>query len=60
MSYEIGTTIDISHVNRQRPVEKKISVAQKAGHYYDIGTAFVFRMVDGQYRAAIRIPVLVA
>jgi hypothetical protein len=63
MSFEVGTYIDISHVNKKReaaPLRHKKSLPETARHLHAIGTSFVFQTSPEGLRAAVRIPVALA
>jgi hypothetical protein len=61
MSYEVGTYIDLTGVNKQPVSEKKIKAPQEKGRsLYAIGTEFIFNTTPEGFKAAIRIPVMAA
>lgn len=62
MSYDVGTHIDLTHVNKTRPVptRQKKSFEQASREVYDVGTQFVFRLTPAGFKAAIKIPVAFA
>lgn len=64
MSYEVGTHIDLQHLNRKAEVEpmvhKKSNVQEAASTLYDVGTQFVFNLTGQEAKAARRIQVVFA
>jgi hypothetical protein len=63
MSYEVGTHIDISGVNRQNveaPLRAKKSAFSSIEKGYAVGTQFVFQLTPQGLKAAINIPVAFA
>ena len=58
MSYEVGTYIDLSHLNkRQVPtVQKKSNFQEAANTLFEVGTQFIIK----QGKLARRIPVVTA
>jgi hypothetical protein len=55
MSYEVGSHVDLTHINRQvsSTVQKKSSFQEAATTFFEVGTTFVFN----QGKAARRIPI---
>lgn len=59
MSYDVGTHIDLSGINKPRVVEKK-EAPEPRRTLYQVGTQFVFKIVNGETQMAIKIPVALA
>lgn len=61
MSYDVGTHIDLSHLNRKRgaaeSAEKKSNFQQAVTNAYEVGTQIIF---NKDAKAARRIPVVYA
>jgi hypothetical protein len=63
MSFDVGTSIDISHVNKKReaaPLRHKKSFPEATRKAYEVGTQIVFNFTPTGFKAAIRIPVAFA
>lgn len=59
MSYDIGTSIDISYLNRK--VEVVSDIEQKpSGRLFDVGTHISFRLIGNKLKSARHIPVAFA
>lgn len=60
MSYEVGTHVDLSYLNRKaevRPVATKKSVQETAGGIYEVGTQILFNLTPAGFKTARRIQV---
>lgn len=57
MTYEIGTYIDLSYLNKTTEPKE---ATDKPRTFHEIGTEFIFNLTDGAIQAAVRIPVAFA
>jgi hypothetical protein len=63
MSYEVGSHIDLSYLNKKAevvPTASKKSVQETASNLYEVGTQFVFNLTGQEAKAARRIQVVYA
>lgn len=64
MSYEVGTRIDLRHLNKKpggsAPIEKKSNFQEAINNAYDVGTQIVFKFNKESVQVARRIPVVYA
>lgn len=56
MSYDIGSYIDLTHINRKSSGGSP-SAFKSTTSLYEVGARFVFRIVEGRLVAARQIPV---
>lgn len=61
MSYEVGTYVDLSHLNKKseavQQVPRKSSAQEISDTLYEVGTQFVFNITQGHAKRARRIQV---
>lgn len=63
MSYDVGTHIDLSSLNKPRQAvaaRQKKSFPEATRQLYDVGTEFIFQITPAGFKAAVRIPVAYA
>lgn len=64
MSYDIGTYIDLTHMNYRNEVaprnQKKSDFQEAVSNAYEVGTQIIFNFKAGQAQATRRIPILYA
>lgn len=63
MSYDIGTHIDLTYINKRSmaaPSRQKKSLSETTQHLYDIGTSLIFQITPTGIKTAIKIPVALA
>ena len=65
MSYEVGTYIDLSYLNRttqaaEKPAPKRAMIERAREYSYDVGTQLGFKYVAGRFITVRRIPVAFA
>lgn len=62
--FEVGTYIDLRHINRNvevaTSVAKKSTAQEAATRLYEVGTQFVFNLSNKEAKAARRIQVVFA
>lgn len=62
MSYEVGTHIDLRHLNKKPggsvPVEKKSNFQEAVSHAYEVGTQIVFKFNKEGAQVGRRIPII--
>jgi uncharacterized membrane protein len=61
MSYDVGTHIDLSHLNKKPEVLNVTpELFESTGTLMDVGTQFSFKVINNKFKAARRIPVAFA
>lgn len=60
MSYEVGTFIDLTYLNKKKPEPAAITKKRQSGFAYDTGTQLIFKLVNGRFVTARKINVAFA
>ena len=60
MSYDIGTQIDLTHLNKKQVVKEKKSSSETRRTLYEVGSQFVFQFKENRQVLALKIPITFA